>query len=68
MIKDGISWSGRLQKYMLNHFVVPVSRVVDQTLLKKFLDVEDLDEQKKLFKQLPLEAIKAIMRYSASCV
>ena len=63
MLKDGLNSSGRLQKYIMKWFVIPFTKVVDPETLMKFFEAKNLEEQRLLFKQLPLQEIKEAFRY-----
>ena len=60
---NGLSECGRLQRYINEHVVIPISRIVNSSLLKEFLEAKDLNEQRRLFDQLPLEEMKTILRW-----
>lgn len=59
---NGLSECGRFQSYLKEHAAIPISRIVNSSLLKGFLEAKDLNEQRRLFDQLPLEEIKGILR------
>lgn len=59
---NGLSQCGRLQKYLNDTCVIPVSEAVSPAILNEFLDAQDLSKQRKLFDELPLQKIKLIIR------
>lgn len=62
LVMNGLSQCGRLQKYLNDTCVIPVSEAVSPAILNEFLDAQDLSKQRKLFDELPLQKIKLIIR------
>lgn len=47
---------------MLEHEAIPICNTADSALIAKFFEADSLDEQRELFKQLPLQEIQTILR------
>ena len=63
IVEAGISWSGRLEKYILNlRLHLPDSLSPD--LVDRFFSSSSLEEQKKCIEEMPLDELGARIRYN----
>ena len=62
LLKEGLKDCGRLQKYFDYLVVSRIKEVVPPQALERFLSANDIEEQKLLFKTLPLNEIRNIIK------
>ena len=62
LLKEGLDDCGRLQKYLESEVVSRIKEVVPPQVLERFLSANDIEEQKLLFKTLPLNEIRNIIK------